>query len=94
MTSALFVVLQKLRAHDPRYGLELIKETGLASGTVYPLLARMEDAELVVSAWDDSETRGPRRRLYSLTPLGVQEAQCAETSLTPAARGLVGLLAR
>lgn len=86
ITSAVFAVLRELLARDERFGLDLIRETGLPSGTVYPILARLEDAEWVVSRWDESPSRGPRRRLYTLTPEGVREAQGAAASLTPAAR--------
>lgn len=94
ITAALFVVLQELLASDQRFGLDLMKKTGLPSGTVYPILARLEEAGMVESEWDTSPARGPRRRLYSLTPKGVQEAQRAEASLTPAARVMAGVWAR
>lgn len=60
----------------PRWGLELIKLTGRPSGTIYPLLDRLERAGWVESSWDDDTTRrGPRRRLYTLTPDGVEAAR-------------------
>lgn len=62
----------------PRWGLELIKATGRPSGTVYPLLDRLERAGWVTSSWDDdTERRGPRRRLYALTPDGAASARAA-----------------
>ncbi|MEU4764962.1 PadR family transcriptional regulator [Actinosynnema sp. NPDC023794] len=64
-----------LKSDQPRWGLEIIKLTGRPSGSVYPLLDRLERAGWVTSAWDDdSERRGPRRRMYVLTPGGAQEA--------------------
>ncbi|MER5265887.1 PadR family transcriptional regulator [Actinosynnema sp. NPDC002837] len=69
-------VLEVLLGSDqPRWGLEIIKLTGRPSGSVYPLLDRLERAGWVTSSWDDdSERRGPRRRMYVLTPEGAQEA--------------------
>ncbi|WP_309116970.1 PadR family transcriptional regulator [Saccharothrix sp.] len=59
----------------PRWGLEIIKLTGRPSGSVYPLLDRLEQAGWVTSSWDDdADRRGPRRRLYALTPDGAREA--------------------
>lgn len=64
-----------LRSDQPRWGLEIIKLTGRPSGSVYPLLDRLERAGWVTSSWDDdSERRGPRRRMYVLTPDGAREA--------------------
>jgi len=56
------------------YGLELVTETGLPSGTVYPTLGRMKSKGLVQARWEDGriadEERRPRRRYYTLTPAG------------------------
>ncbi|MBY8850782.1 PadR family transcriptional regulator [Saccharothrix sp. MB29] len=47
--------------------------TGRPSGSVYPLLDRLERAGWVTSTWDDdAERRGPRRRVYVLTPDGAR----------------------
>jgi PadR family transcriptional regulator len=60
-----------------RYGLEIVKETGLMSGTVYPILARLEQRGWVESRWEDIdaavEGRRPRR-YYRLTGEGQQAA--------------------
>jgi PadR family transcriptional regulator, regulatory protein PadR len=61
---------------EPRWGLELIKLTGRPSGTMYPLLDRLERAGWVTSDWDNDVARpGPRRRMYRLTPDGVIAAR-------------------
>jgi len=55
------------------YGLALMRAAGLKSGTVYPILARLERARWITSEWEtaDPSTEGrPRRRLYRLTPNG------------------------
>ncbi len=57
-----------------RYGFDIIKATGLASGTVYPTLGRMEKRGYLRARWEDREvaTREgrPRRRFYTLTKQG------------------------
>jgi DNA-binding PadR family transcriptional regulator len=56
-----------------RYGLELGKEADLRSGTLYPLLARLEQAGWVESEWEkiDESAAGRRaRRYYRLTGEG------------------------
>jgi DNA-binding PadR family transcriptional regulator len=58
------------------WGLRVCHETGLPSGTVYPLLTRLEDLGWVVTAWEDvgsgaERSTGPRRRFYRLTPDGL-----------------------
>ncbi|MGI8776640.1 MAG: PadR family transcriptional regulator [Acidimicrobiales bacterium] len=60
------------------YGLELVRTTGLKSGTLYPLLDRLETAGLVTSRWEDANPSSqgrPRRRFYSLNGYGVHEAR-------------------
>jgi DNA-binding PadR family transcriptional regulator len=76
-----------LESTQPRWGLELIKATGRPSGTVYPLLDRLERAGWVTSRWDDDAQRsGPRRRLYELTPDGAQAARTVVEAARPATR--------
>ncbi|HEV7898762.1 MAG TPA: PadR family transcriptional regulator [Planosporangium sp.] len=78
-----------LDSDGPRWGLEIIKATGRPSGTVYPLLDRLERAGWVTSRWDeDDDRKGPRRRLYALTPEGALESRrtCARASQRRALR--------
>jgi DNA-binding PadR family transcriptional regulator len=56
------------------YGFEVMQITGLASGTVYPALRRLEDAALIKSKWEkqsvaQSEQR-PARKYYEVTKAG------------------------
>ena len=56
---------------DPRYGYDLMKAAGLKSGTLYPLLSRLEDEKLVTSAWETPQQDGQRpRKYYRLTDFG------------------------
>jgi len=55
------------------YGFELLGRTGLKSGTMYPILGRLEREAWLRSDWEevDPSTLGrPRRRYYRLTSLG------------------------
>lgn len=61
-----------------RYGLELMKATGLPSGSLYPVLARLERADWIRSRREEidpvAEGR-PARRYYELTPDGLAAAR-------------------
>jgi DNA-binding PadR family transcriptional regulator len=56
-------------AAGPTYGLAIMRRTGLKSGTVYPILHRMETAGWVNGARDEHTTAAgrPPRRVYQLT---------------------------
>ena len=61
---------------EPRYGYDLMKAAGLKSGTLYPLLGRLEDEELVASAWETPREDGQRpRKYYRLTAKGAEVAR-------------------
>jgi DNA-binding PadR family transcriptional regulator len=57
-----------------RYGFDIIEVTGLASGTVYPILRRLEEAGLLRSRWEAVQTarddQRPPRRYYQVTGAG------------------------
>ena len=78
MTAPLERVLRAFLA-DPaarRYGYDLMKAAGLKSGTLYPLLGRLEDEELVTSAWETPQQDGQRpRKYYRLTAKGAEVAR-------------------
>ncbi len=59
------------------YGFEVAKVTGLQSGTLYPILARLETIGILASAWesDNVDPQRPRRRYYRLTPDGLDAAR-------------------
>ncbi|MEZ5318890.1 MAG: PadR family transcriptional regulator [Vicinamibacterales bacterium] len=61
-------------AGGSRFGLDIMRDTGLPSGTVYPTLTRAEASGLVRGRWEsrrdaDAAAR-PRRRYYELTDAG------------------------
>lgn len=62
---------------DELAGADVRKRGGLASGTLYPILLRLESAGWFVSRWeavDPCSIGRPRRRLYRLTPTGLGRA--------------------
>jgi DNA-binding PadR family transcriptional regulator len=63
---------------EEHYGLELAEHARLPIGSIYPILARLERAKWIESAWEDidpsREGRRPRR-YYRLTALGVRSAR-------------------
>lgn len=66
-------------------GADIIKTTGLLSGTVYPILLRFEQLGLLEARWEDvkmSSLRRPRRRIYRLTAQGASVARSALRELS------------
>jgi len=82
MTIPTQLVLRAL-LHDPArelYGVEISGAAGLPSGTVHPILARLESLGWVESRWEDIDPRKegrPARRYYRLTSGGLESAQSA-----------------
>jgi PadR family transcriptional regulator, regulatory protein PadR len=79
MTRATQLVLRALVADPSKhmYGLQIGQEAGLASGTIHPILARLEACGWLESCWEElgQEAVGrPRRRFYRLTPDGAVSA--------------------
>jgi PadR family transcriptional regulator PadR len=59
------------------YGTEICAAAGLASGTIHPILARLEGIGWLESRWEDinPQERGrPRRRYYRLSSAGAESA--------------------
>ncbi|HEX7244767.1 MAG TPA: helix-turn-helix transcriptional regulator [Solirubrobacterales bacterium] len=62
-----------------RYGREIVIETGIKSGSLYPILQRFEDRDLLESSWEELEQavadkRRPRR-LYRLRIKSTERAE-------------------
>jgi DNA-binding PadR family transcriptional regulator len=67
-----------------RYGLDLMRASSYPSGTLYPILLRLEKSGWLTSSWEevDPVTAGrPARRYYRLTPDGVVQARAAIAAL-------------
>ena len=55
-----------------RHGYDLAQNTGLKSGTLYPILMRLSDRGLLDSKWQETPVRGrPPRHMYRLTSSGL-----------------------
>src|ERR1700742_3591898 len=77
-----------------RYGLEVGDAAGLPSGTIHPILARLERLGWLESHWEDVDpvpAGRPRRRYYRLTPDGTERARQALAGARTQVTGL-GLL--
>ena len=80
ITASVLKVLAGMLAEPgaQRYGLQLMQDTGLPSGTLYPILARLERAGWVESRWEEidpvAEGR-PSRRYYVLSADGAVAAR-------------------
>ena len=62
---------------DELSGADIATRGHLASGTLYPILLRLESAGWLASRWEKvnpSAVGRPRRRLYRLTALGVRKS--------------------
>lgn len=63
---------------EPKYGLQLMNETGIQAGSLYPILQRFEDQGWIEAHWEDidpSREGRPRRRYYSITGVGHEAAR-------------------
>jgi DNA-binding PadR family transcriptional regulator len=64
-------------ARGHRYGFDVLEQTGLTSGTVYPALDRLEGLGLATSSWEDAdlahEQKRPPRRYFEITKEGKRE---------------------
>ena len=91
ITHATALILQAI-ASGMRHGFQIMNVTSLPSGTVYPVLRRLEREGAVASEWEDpaeaSEAGRRRRRIYELTPEGQQVAELARQRLADMQRVL------
>ena len=73
-TKALLAALLTHRARW-QHGYDLSEQTGLSSGTLYPILMRLSDRGMLESKWEPSEHEGrPPRKLYRLNAEGASYA--------------------
>ena len=80
MTLSTQLVLQAFLQDPTRelYGLQIGAAAGLPSGTVHPILARLEGLGWMESRWEEIERSlegRPPRRYYQLTGSGAQNAR-------------------
>jgi PadR family transcriptional regulator PadR len=56
---------------DWQYGYDISRNTGLKSGTLYPLLMRLAEWKLLETRWETTEAGKPPRHMYRLTATGL-----------------------
>jgi len=72
-------IILSLVKNEDLYGYEISKRVKnfsedtfeLKEGTLYAVLKRLENNELVSPYWDDTESGGGRRRYYKITDRGI-----------------------
>ena len=86
------VLLAVSRGH--RHGFDIMDASGLPSGTVYPILRRLEEQGMLRAKWEavsSARDEGrPPRRYYQLTGSGLEVARAALDKY-PALRGNSGI---
>src|SRR5215469_9344391 len=99
MTLPTQLVLRAMLAEPAQemYGLQICTEAGLPSGTIHPILARLERLGWVESRWEDIDSHAegrPRRRYYRLTTDGAERARIALAQATTPLTSIPGLRPR
>jgi len=72
-TRAVFDALAEFDAETGTYGRKIAAIAGLATGTVYPLLDKLERGGVLVSCWEDIDPQSegrPARRYWRFTVEG------------------------
>jgi PadR family transcriptional regulator, regulatory protein PadR len=93
MTIPTQLVLRAMLAEPTRemYGLQICQAAELPSGTIHPILARLERLGWLESHWEDAvpqEEGRPRRRYYRLTEDGAERARIALAQATTSTAAL------
>lgn len=63
------------RPREWKYGYDISRNTGLKSGTLYPILMRLSEHGLLETRWENVEPGKPPRHMYRLTANGLQFAK-------------------
>jgi DNA-binding PadR family transcriptional regulator len=71
---------------DWQYGYDISRNTGLKSGTMYPILMRLFERKLLETRWETPEAGKPPRHMYRLTSSGLQYARQEVSSLSRRSR--------
>lgn len=69
-------LISLLDAPEGLHGYEIMQRVGIKPGTLYPMLARLEDQDILLSHWQETGIEGrPPRHIYSLSKTGRAFAQ-------------------
>lgn len=91
ITNQTLKVLQALMQNNEISGATICKITNLPSGTVYPILNRLEEANWTHSKWEEQDASSlgrPRRRYYRITAEGARQVRNLAVELEPFVRNL------
>jgi PadR family transcriptional regulator, regulatory protein PadR len=58
-----------------RYGYDISRNTGLKSGTLYPILMRLAEHQMLETSWEANAEGRPPRHMYKLTRDGLRYAR-------------------
>jgi DNA-binding PadR family transcriptional regulator len=58
------------------------RNTGLKSGTLYPILMRLAEHQMLETSWEETEMGRPPRHMYRLTRDGLRFAR-SQVNSTP-----------
>ena len=70
-----------------RYGYDISRNTGLKSGTLYPILMRLADHRMLKTNWETAEEGKPPRHMYKLTTEGLGYAREQVAAMSEDAAG-------
>jgi PadR family transcriptional regulator, regulatory protein PadR len=73
----MMLVLAEFLQHEKewRYGYDISRNTGLKSGTLYPILLRLAGHRMLETSWEAVVIGRPPRHMYKLTRDGVRYAR-------------------
>ncbi len=80
---------QLARSHPAwTHGYDLSKATDLKSGTLYPILRRLHESDLLDAEWEPSPHPGkPPRHIYRLSEAGLRFARERRAQSVPVLKG-------
>ena len=71
-----------VQADEWKYGYDLSRITGLKSGTLYPILMRLADRQLLETQWETPDPGKPPRHMYRFTPEGLRFARANAAAIS------------
>jgi len=72
----MFVLAEFLHGEGEwRYGYDISRNTGLKSGTLYPILMRLAEHGMLETSWEAQVEGRPPRHLYKITSDGLRYAR-------------------
>jgi DNA-binding PadR family transcriptional regulator len=74
-----------------RYGYDISRNTGLKSGTLYPILMRLAEHRMLKTSWETTAEGRPPRHMYKLTRDGLRYARVNTATESKSAIGLPAL---